>query len=266
MKPVLAEILTLAGVAIRNVVCRWKYHLNQYRLQGHEPHMPAHFADVPRHLDHSLLHALNNEAQTLGLSKIFNFVTPIQPDNGEEFLATYYLSQEVRNKNGSIDKKTKLCRCDDCRPFVPFLVEGEENVNRTQQPEPAPIAAAAAAPPPPAETIAPAPSQASTLVPLLPAPAMAPRANQFSISWMPPMMPQMMPQQPPMMQPPPPPPPPMTTNFHIPFDACFSCRPYHCGAFQKYRSRKLHGEKVMGKPPHDAACPVRRQPMQSSWM
>ena len=80
MKPVLAEILTLAGVAQRNVVCRWKYHLNQYRLQGHEPHMPVHFADVPRHLDHSLLHALNNEAQTLGLSTIFNFVTPIRPD------------------------------------------------------------------------------------------------------------------------------------------------------------------------------------------
>ena len=98
----------------------------------------------------------------------FCYVDPIR-QQWRRVPADVFRKPRGENNNRNIDETTKLCRCDDCRSFVPFLVEVKENANRTQaiqQPDPAPIAAAS--PLPPAETIAPAPSEASTLVPLLP--------------------------------------------------------------------------------------------------
>ena len=110
----LADIIIMGGIAEFNVQCRFKAMTNSCRLQGQKRTTPAHFEDIPPFSDHSLLSFINSEARRCGLPDLFSNVTPINPDNGEVFLAKYFEEQMVRNRTTGQDSITSMCLCADC--------------------------------------------------------------------------------------------------------------------------------------------------------
>ena len=93
----LADIIIMGGIAEFNVQCRFKDMTNSCRLQGQKQTTPAHFEDLPPFSNHSLLSFINSKVRRCGLPDLFLNVTPINPDNGEVFLAKYFEEQMISN-------------------------------------------------------------------------------------------------------------------------------------------------------------------------
>ena len=117
--PDLADPLTLGGTCDFNTKCRWRAWLNDKKTKNEDPGIPGHFEGEPRFWDHSFLSHLNAEAEAGGLSRIFEDVFEIGPDNDEAFLSKYFVEQEERNQKFGQDPLTSMCLCDTCRDYVP---------------------------------------------------------------------------------------------------------------------------------------------------
>jgi hypothetical protein len=52
--------------------------------------VPVHFEDQPQYWDHSKLAFLKKKAEQKGMGPIFDWVTAINPDNGEIFVSAYF--------------------------------------------------------------------------------------------------------------------------------------------------------------------------------
>jgi hypothetical protein len=239
MNPELADTLTLGGTTEFNVKMRYKYGQNNKRLAGESIDIPGDFSDLPRFFDHSLLHFLNELAQSKGLPTIFDDVHLISANNGEVFLSKYFKEQMVRNATVSQHTKTAMCLCPTCTTYMPknalVLFERQHNddddndsnndndnndnndnsndVNMLNLP---------IAPTVPPLFIRPS-SAGALFVPPVP---LAELAYGY---WMP-----------------------------RPHDCCYMVGDHHCSTYAEYRRRKHSGVQVLGKPPHDATCPVRR--------
>ena len=68
--------------------------------------------------DHLLLIHLNALANKQGLRAPFKFVTPINADNGEVFLSTYFEEQQQRNESVLVTSNS-MCTCSECCCFMP---------------------------------------------------------------------------------------------------------------------------------------------------
>jgi len=263
----LADILTLAGITKRNVKSRWKVHVNERRLTGKEYNVPAHFSDLPPYWDHSLCIALNEEAQAQGLSELFPFTTHIRPHNGEQFLSSYFKSQDVRNKTHRANKKTKLCKCPQCTGVLlpPSTAVGTNN-NPPAQTSKSPPAATQQllqqneqqAQQQQLQPHNPPPHQAIGPTFPLPLPPLPFSHHQYSCP--PPTMQHYVATATNPFAPPQPMPSSATaTIWHTPCDACFAFFPYYCPQYVDYRRRRDRGERVMGRPSHDPTCMKRKR-------
>ena len=231
MRPELADIITMRGICEKNVVCRWRHHINGKRLQGEDDsHTPVHFADIPRFYDHSLLLHLNERAKELQLSKPFAHTTPINEDNGEVFLSEYFQAQQVRNKGRQKNPKTPYCNCSSCPPIAQVLPQTA-----------APLTSPTAAPPTPPVAL---PEIAGPQAPMVPQPQTMSPPVALAL-----MLP------PPMYQ-------------HVPADACNAQFPFYCTKYWNYLATKAKGQRVMGCPPHDDGCRCRRggSSARSAWL
>ena len=121
----LADALTLGGIADHNVKCRWKERVNHMKLKNEIVSSNVKYQDVPQFEDHSYLAYINAQAVDLGLEPRFDFVHPIEEDNGEVFLSTYYEQQEERNKDFGQDPVTYLCLCPSCSSNLRDLTIGQ---------------------------------------------------------------------------------------------------------------------------------------------
>jgi hypothetical protein len=238
MEKELADTLTLGGTTEYNVKQRWKATI---RLDGAVANkIPSSFVDLPQFYDHSLLLYLNDAAFKCGLPPIFCDIHPIRENNGEVFLSKYFDAQIGRNNSVKQDPKTKLCLCPTCKarvlaPASPFPQEQVTAASRS-------IVAAASrsnsndstpvsdesSPPQFSQPVIvaqeqPQPSTAAVFVPPIPLAEMAYGA------WMP-----------------------------RPHDCCYMVGNYHCATYALYLRRKISGVQVLGKPPHEMTCPVRR--------
>jgi hypothetical protein len=74
----------------------------------------VHCEDQPQYWDHSKLAFLNKIAEQKGMGPIFDWVTEINPDNGEIFVSAYFKQQLIRNQRKQIDKTTYLCTFHSC--------------------------------------------------------------------------------------------------------------------------------------------------------
>jgi len=124
---ILADIIAMGGVAEWNVVCRWKEHVNRAKLEGQKLAIDAQWEDEPLFWDHSLLSLVNGMADRQGLARPFDFVTPIGDDNGEVFLSEYFLKQMERNETLGQDSLTSMCKCTECKSYLPIRIDRDGN-------------------------------------------------------------------------------------------------------------------------------------------
>jgi hypothetical protein len=81
-----------------------------------------------------LLASINAEATRHGLTSLFDFVPPIEEDNGEEFLSEYFTSQMDRNETVGEDNRTSFCRCST-REGYELLPQSAEQFGVSVMPE-----------------------------------------------------------------------------------------------------------------------------------
>jgi hypothetical protein len=246
MNPELSDILELGGTTEFNVKMRYKYHQNNKKLAGESIDIPGEFTNLPRFFDHSFLHFLNELAQSKGLPIMFDNVHVISENNGEVFLSKYFKEQMVRNTTAGQDKKTAMCLCPTCMTYMPkntlLLLARHNNDDNDSKNEDnndndkdgnnvdndnsndvtmlnLPVAPA--------------------VPPLFIRPSSAPGASFF----VPPI---------PLSE--------LTYGHWMPrpHDCCYLVGDHHCSTYAEYRHRKHSGMQVLGKPPHDKTCPVRR--------
>jgi hypothetical protein len=125
----LAEVLTLRGLAHRNVKIRHKLTLRSEKSSEKTTttrKVPYHLREEPAHPNHSMLSYLNNQAIEKGMKPPFNDVRPLPEDNGEVFLSEYYFQQLKRNETRNqllaslpttvprLDPARKRCMCNEC--------------------------------------------------------------------------------------------------------------------------------------------------------
>jgi hypothetical protein len=257
MNPELSDTLTLGGTTEFNVKMRWKYDMNNKKLAGETKgvYIPGEYQDLPRFFDHSFLQCLNELAQSKGLPPIFDNVHLIGKNNGEVFLSKYCKEQMVRNQTVGQDKKTKMCQCPTCTTYMPkntqstrFLFapdnnnednndnDDTSNKNDDNNDNSDDLPLVPAVPPlfirpsstpasfVPPTSIPPSSTPASLFVPPIPL------AELAYGHWMP-----------------------------RPRDCCYMVvGNYHCSKYAEYLRCKHSGMQVLGKPPHDMTCPVRR--------
>ena len=239
----LADTLTLGGTTEYNVKQRWKARINQQRLDGASVDILTAFVHLPRFYDHSFLQYLNDTAKKCGLLPIFDGVNPIRENNGETFLSKYFEEQMVRNEKVKQDPKTALCLCPTCTAHMKNAriasgrqeEEGKNNVNQAMEIGNADndnerSTAARAVCLPVVVQQQPATNNRPAFRPPVPlAVIMGQSPYRFAGLWLP-----------------------------RPHDCCYVAGKHHCAKYQQYLRRKNAGNKVLGKPPHDLNCPVRR--------
>ena len=231
MRARLSDTLTLGGTTEFNCKMRWKARINKQKLAGESVDIPGDFVDLPRFYDHSYLHYLNERAVSCGLPPIFDDVHPVGENNGEVFLSKYFEEQLVRNDAVGQDKDTSMCLCPTCITYMskntqPRLFASEENDDNDDNDNSngmlnlPPVMPAA----PPLAMQPAAPSTAACFVPPIP-------LAELAVSWM-----------------------------LRPHDCCYKygVGEHHCAKYAEYLRRKNTGQQVLGKPPHDSSCPVRR--------
>jgi hypothetical protein len=235
----LADTLTLGGTTEFNCKMRWKAKINKQKLAGEIVDIPVDFIDLPRFYDHSFLHYLNELAKSCGIPPIFDDVDPINKNNGEVYLSKYFEEQMVRNQTVGQDKKTSICQCPTCTTYMAqntqttlFPPESNDdkdkdntdNTHYNGNNNPLNMLNLPVRPAAPPLFIQPPSTAAFFLAPI-------PLAQLAYGSWMP-----------------------------RPHDCCFGfgAPKYHCAAYAAYLHSKNSGVQILGKPPHDSSCPVRR--------
>jgi hypothetical protein len=251
MHPILADTLTLGGTMEFNVKMRWKYNMNNKKLAGETVDIPGDFADLPRYFDHSYLNHLNELAQKKGLPPMFEDVHLVGENNGEVFLSKYFEEQMVRNQTVGQDTKTSMCQCPSCiaymlkntptRSLAPENDNNDnDNSNDMDMPADLPPVVLPVAPP----LFVPPSSTASFVPPLFVPPLFIPPSS--TASFVPPI---------PLAQ--------LAYGYWMPprpHDCCYMVGDAaHCSSYAAYLRQKNSGVRVLGKPPHDKTCPVRRQ-------
>jgi hypothetical protein len=125
MNAKLADILTLRGLACRNVKIRHKLTLRSETTTTTTRKVPYYLREEPAHPNHSMLSYLNKQAKEKGLKLPFKNVRPLPEDNGELFLSEYYQEQLKRNQRrlqllqssmfvSDSDPARKRCMCNEC--------------------------------------------------------------------------------------------------------------------------------------------------------
>jgi hypothetical protein len=226
----LGDTLTLGGTTEFNCKMRWKAKINAQKLAGETVDITGDFVDLPRFYDHSYLHYLNERARSFGLPPIFDDVHMVSENNGEVFLSKYYEEQLVRNQTVGQDKKTSMCLCPTCIAFMSKntqigLFAPEENDDNDDNDNSNGMLNVPVVPAAPPLFMQPAPpSTAACFAPAIP-------LAELVVGWMP-----------------------------RPHDCCYKygVGDYHCATYAEYLRRKNTGMQVLGKPPHDSSCPVRR--------
>jgi hypothetical protein len=234
----LADTLTLGGTTEYNVKQRWKATMRLDGAVGNK--IPSSFVDLPQFYDYLLLLYLNDEAFKCGLPLIFCDLHPIRENNGEVFLSKYFDAQIGRNNSVKQDPKTKLCLRPTCkaRVLAPASPFSQERVTaairsivaaaiRSNSNDSTPVSIESSLPPFSQPVIVaqeqPQPSTAAVFVPSIPL------AEMVYGAWMP-----------------------------RPHDCCYMVGDFHCATYALYLRRKISGVQVLGKPPHEMTCPVRR--------
>jgi hypothetical protein len=232
MNRVLADTLTLGGTTEFNIKMRWKAEINKRKLEGGIVDIAGDFIDLPRFFDHSYLDYLNNLAENCGLPPIFDDVHRIGKNNGEVYLSKYFEEQMVRNQTVGQDKKTSMCLCPACTTYLSSSKNTQ--ITRFQPPEDnnndnndastiyLPVVPPAAPPffrkPPPST-----PASSFVPPPILPLTQLA-----YAGGWL------------------------------RPNDCCNMVGNFYCANYDSYLRKKINGVQILGKPPHDSSCPVRR--------
>ncbi len=157
-------------------------------------------------------------------------------------MSTYFDAQIGRNNSVKQDPKTKLCLCPTCKarvlaPASPFPQEQVTAASRSivaaaspsNSNDSTPVSLESSPPPfsQPVTIVAqeqPQPSTAAVFVP-----PSIPLAEMAYGAWMP-----------------------------RPHDCCYMVGDFHCATYALYLRRKISGVQVLGKPPHEMTCPVRR--------
>ena len=232
----LADTLTLGGTTEFNCKMRWKAIINKRKLAGEIVDIPGDFVDLPRFYDHSFLRYLNQLAENCGLFPIFDDVHPVGENNGEVYLSKYFEEQMVRNQTVGQDKKTSMCQCPTCTAYMSKNTQQQTRLFTPEQQD----------------------NNAENT---------NDNSNDANMRNLP-----VVPAVPPFfMQPPPPstaaflfvPPIPLAELAHggwmpRPHDCCYMVGDHHCATYAAYLRRKNSGLQVLGKPPHEMTCPVRR--------
>jgi hypothetical protein len=107
--PEFGDILTLGGMAAHNVRRHWICKLN--KLEGKEVSIPVKYPDQPPFWDHSYLGYLNKHAKDHNLPPLFLNATPINEDNGIQYLSEYFVAQKEQNQKYPTDPRTKMSAC-----------------------------------------------------------------------------------------------------------------------------------------------------------
>ncbi len=197
--------------------------------------IPGDFVDFPQYFNHSYLDYLNKLPEYCGLLPIFDDVHPVGKNNGEVYLSKYFEEQMVRNPTVGQDKKTSMCQCAVCATYMSknsqtrfFAPEDNANNNENENNDNSkdlvntqnlPVLVLPVVPPIVTQQL----STAAVFVPPIPL------AEMVYGAWMP-----------------------------RPHDCCYMVGNYHCATYALYLRRKISGVQVLGKPPHEMTCPVRR--------
>ena len=119
MKPELADALTLGGTCEYNVKQRYKSEMEAHQREGIENSVSSVFCSLPVHFDHSYLHFLNSLAKSKTIPPPFSNVRVPKKNNGEVFLAKYFMAEMSRMKiYTKRSASSKMCPCTSCGDFV----------------------------------------------------------------------------------------------------------------------------------------------------
>jgi hypothetical protein len=233
----LADTVTLGGSMEFNVKMRWKHSMNNKKLAGETVDVPGDFIDSPRFYDHSFLHHLNQLALEKGFPPMFKDVHLIGENNGEVFLSQHFKEQMLRNDEVGQDDKS-MCKCPTCIAQIAAQTtlfarennqdndtnDNDTNDNHNTNDEDMPDSPVPVAPAAPRLFIQPSSMSASFVAPI-------PLAQLACGHWIQPR----------------------------PQSCCYvvgNC--HHCSSHAEHLRQKHSGKQVLGKPPHDKDCPVRR--------
>jgi hypothetical protein len=232
-----SDTLTLGGATEFNIRMRLKAKMNKRKLDGEMVDVPFLFLDLPRHYDNSLLQCLNELSQNCGLQPMFDDVHQVRENNGEVHLSKYFDEQMERNKGNGQDKKTAMCLCPTCtthmsskneeqtRLFAPDDDinddDNDHNDNNNDNGSNDDIDMQNLLPVVPAAPL-------TLVAPPVVLPPI-PLAELACRGWVP-----------------------------RPHDSCHMLGDCHCVACAGHLRRKISGLQVLGKPPHDLMCPIRR--------
>eukprot|EP00980_Cylindrotheca_fusiformis_P007706 scaffold1634_cov95-Cylindrotheca_fusiformis.AAC.2 len=239
-----ADAFILRGVAEHNVKARFKNACNNARFQDMTLAHPKYLDKTPAFMNHSLLHSLNEQYESVGMAKPFGNINVLPADNGERFVSDYVKDQEKRNQKGSLVGSEKECLCDECKPHYPQGMTATTTFQRarsvaTQQQQEANGAPLATAPVRPvAQTVTACPALLPPPIhhdPVVFHPTMneemqLPVNNQYQIFF---------------------PTNPWPSNLARSFPNPTVC----CSKYQDYTQQRSQGKTILGRPPHDGWCP-----------
>ena len=210
-----------------NVKQHFKHQSNKQKLDGVKLKILSHFEETTPFPNHSRLDAINRQAKKLKLPVVFEHVTQIYEDNGEEFLLEYFESQKIRNKKYGVHQKNSQCLCPSCIEFltpgksfeaVPAIKGLKTNIEVRQQQKEHQF------------------QQLQQKVPqIIPKPSIPPVlfAPTYLLTFGHPCY---------------------ASQCAVPADSCFNQWPWWCEKFWCYRNKNL---KNRGRPPHNNNCPRR---------
>jgi hypothetical protein len=171
---------------------------------------------------------------------MFDNVCLIFENDSEVFLSKHFKEQMVRNTTVGQHKKMAVCLCPTCMTHMPKNMllfarhnnddndsnndnnGDKDNIDNNDNSNDANMLNLSVAPAVPPLFIQPSSAGASFVPPI-------PLAELACGHWMP-----------------------------RPHDCCCMLGDHHCSTHAKHRHRKHSGVQVLGKPPHDVTCPVRR--------
>ena len=127
MRRKLADALGLAGIAIYNLLIRFRLQVQRMNPIERDK-IPSGFRSMPAHLNHSRLAVVNKLAREWGLSvDVHKDVKLLGGDNGERFLSVYHVENEKRKKH-ILYLKNGRCTCELCAG-APDKSTGDNNNN-----------------------------------------------------------------------------------------------------------------------------------------
>jgi hypothetical protein len=141
MRAEYADTLNLRGIAKYNQQQRQKFVKNNNKMiQAHDERTcPVWMEKHLLHIDHSLLHYLNQQALAKGIDQPFEYVETPTTNNGEVFLSEYFSAQVKRNYEMLDDSQQpgsmKTCQCAECTLEDTAMVAVEFSVNVVQEQE-----------------------------------------------------------------------------------------------------------------------------------